>query len=200
MSSRCRSLLCCKVKHDQGGRHVLGRRFQKFCRGGEIVCCYGGEEFCVLLARASATDALRWAKHCRQAVADMSITGKDGPIQVTISLGVAAQRHHADAGATSRPGRPVAVCGKAAGKEPGPTVRRLRTGESISVAFRSAKVAFFRRAKGDNGTRSTCPSRIAAVSTEKLPGSTECRPSRYNRQSLPCMPKHETRYFRSSGA
>ena len=28
----------------------------------------------------------------------------------------------------------------------------LRTGESITVAFRSAKVAFFRGAKGDYGT------------------------------------------------
>jgi two-component system chemotaxis response regulator CheY len=69
----------------------ISRHLKKSCRTSDFVCRYGGEEFCVLLPGTCASDALRWAERCRQTIAALPISAKEGQVQVTISLGVAAR-------------------------------------------------------------------------------------------------------------
>ncbi|MET0334520.1 MAG: GGDEF domain-containing protein [Rhizobacter sp.] len=57
---------------------ALAKGLRACTRGGDLICRYGGEEFCVLLSRAEVVDAMRFderlrsclAEHARQAGAD----------------------------------------------------------------------------------------------------------------------------------
>jgi len=55
-------------------------------RSNDIVCRYGGEEFCILLPQTSLAEAQTFAERLRQQIAGQ----KCGPIFVTSSLGVSA--------------------------------------------------------------------------------------------------------------
>lgn len=82
--------------HD-GGDTVL-REFAKLLkaslRSGDIACRYGGEEFVVILDGASLTVTQQRAEQFRKAVAQMEVTHHGNPIQVTISIGIAALPEH----------------------------------------------------------------------------------------------------------
>lgn len=74
---------------DQVLRHVaqvLGSRL----RQQDLLGRYGGEEFMVLLPGTDAAGALRVAEELRQAVQGSACAHPDGPITVTISLGLCA--------------------------------------------------------------------------------------------------------------
>jgi diguanylate cyclase (GGDEF)-like protein len=58
-------------------------------RGHDILSRFGGEEFCVLLPATSESAALLWADRCRKAISLATIPTHRGPIQVTVSIGVA---------------------------------------------------------------------------------------------------------------
>ncbi|HJN09627.1 MAG TPA: diguanylate cyclase [Pirellulaceae bacterium] len=55
----------------------------------DIICRYGGEEFCILLPETDEASAMAWAERLRRRVADARISVGGTDLQVTISLGVA---------------------------------------------------------------------------------------------------------------
>ena len=54
----------------------------------DIVARYGGEEFCVVLPRVGKPEALEVAEKLRHAVGAARLPGPEGPLTVTISIGV----------------------------------------------------------------------------------------------------------------
>jgi diguanylate cyclase (GGDEF)-like protein len=64
---------------------ILLQRFRKT----DMVCRYGGEEFCVFLLTPSGKKAFEIAEECRQRIEDLSILFENKTINVTISIGVA---------------------------------------------------------------------------------------------------------------
>ena len=58
-------------------------------RAHDIVCRFGGEEFCVLLPATSENAAALWAERTRQAIHAATIPTSRGPLQMTVSVGVA---------------------------------------------------------------------------------------------------------------
>jgi diguanylate cyclase (GGDEF)-like protein len=66
-------------------------------RGHDILCRFGGEEFCVLLPSTSESAAAQWADRTRQAICIATIPTNRGPLQLSVSIGVAQnnpdQRH-----------------------------------------------------------------------------------------------------------
>jgi diguanylate cyclase (GGDEF)-like protein len=71
-------------------RHVAATLSAR-CRGSDVVCRYGGEEFVVLFPECDLEDAARKAEQLRLAVREMKVQWEGGALpQVTISLGVAA--------------------------------------------------------------------------------------------------------------
>ncbi len=61
-------------------------------RGHDILSRFGGEEFCVLLPATSEGAAMLWADRTRKAVSVATVPTHRGPIQVTVSIGVAQSR------------------------------------------------------------------------------------------------------------
>ena len=57
-------------------------------RSSDILCRYGGEEFCVLLTETEEVAATTWAERLRRIIADTTITYGETNMQVTVSLGV----------------------------------------------------------------------------------------------------------------
>lgn len=73
---------------------AIARTFQIFLRDYDLAGRFGGEEFALLLPQTSAADARQIAERVRVHIAEMPIIVGDesegGPIQVTVSVGVAA--------------------------------------------------------------------------------------------------------------
>jgi diguanylate cyclase (GGDEF)-like protein len=71
--------------HEAGDRalQVIGERLRASARCGDLVCRYGGEEFCVLLSHAGEAQAREVDKRLRAAL------GGDGPQPVGFSSGLA---------------------------------------------------------------------------------------------------------------
>jgi two-component system, cell cycle response regulator len=67
----------------------IGKRVSHCLRDDDILARYGGEEFAVILAETPQDKAAECADRCRRAVADFPFTTCDGPLTVTISVGVA---------------------------------------------------------------------------------------------------------------
>jgi two-component system cell cycle response regulator len=63
----------------------------------DILCRYGGEEFCVLLPETDEASAIIWAQRFRQRVAEAAVAAGDTSIKVTVSLGVAEMFAEMDA-------------------------------------------------------------------------------------------------------
>ena len=66
------------------------------CRTTDVVCRYGGDEFCVLLPETGERGAATWAERVRQAIADTSFPAADQSFNVTASIGVAERIGRAD--------------------------------------------------------------------------------------------------------
>ena len=77
--------------HDMGD--LMLRNIAEQCRQNlrktDIVCRYGGDEFAILLPDSDLTAAVEIAERLRQIIAAIQFQSKQGPIQGTISLGVA---------------------------------------------------------------------------------------------------------------
>ena len=59
------------------------------CRPSDVLCRYGGEEFCVLLTETNEAGAAQWAERVRAAISGAAIPAADVVLRVTASLGVA---------------------------------------------------------------------------------------------------------------
>jgi diguanylate cyclase (GGDEF)-like protein/PAS domain S-box-containing protein len=71
----------------QAGDQVLQRIadwIRSELRGSDLLCRYGGEEFCLLLPHANAEDGARVAERIKNTVSSREISG----IKVTVSLGI----------------------------------------------------------------------------------------------------------------
>jgi diguanylate cyclase (GGDEF)-like protein len=66
--------------------------FHQQVRRIDVVCRYGGEEFCILLMQANSDQAMSIAEKLRKIVAGWQFPGV--PCAVTISAGVAAFPQH----------------------------------------------------------------------------------------------------------
>lgn len=62
------------------------------CRASDVVCRYGGEEFCVLLPETCEANAYIWADRIRQRIAELPVTALGKTFYVTASMGV-SQRY-----------------------------------------------------------------------------------------------------------
>lgn len=76
---------------DQALRQVAAA-ITRTLRASDIVTRFGGEEFAVLLIEAPAEMALATAERLRAAIAAEEIRAPDGPVRVTVSIGVAAAK------------------------------------------------------------------------------------------------------------
>jgi diguanylate cyclase (GGDEF)-like protein len=79
---------------------AIAHTFRIFLRDYDLAGRFGGEEFALLLPQTSAADARRIAERVRGHIAATPISVADapgaGPIQVTVSIGVAALGQHWD--------------------------------------------------------------------------------------------------------
>jgi diguanylate cyclase (GGDEF)-like protein len=81
--------------HDVGDLVLkeIARRCQQALREVDLLARYGGEEFAGLLPGATQAEALRVAdERLRRCIADQPFEAPQGPLKVTISLGVAEYR------------------------------------------------------------------------------------------------------------
>ncbi len=69
----------------QAVAHLL----QDQSRPSDILCRYGGEEFCVLLPETDEAEAARWAQRALLAISEAPISTGDLSLEVTASIGVA---------------------------------------------------------------------------------------------------------------
>jgi diguanylate cyclase (GGDEF)-like protein len=60
-------------------------------RPGDILCRYGGEEFCVLLPNTDEADAVKWAERVRQAIGSRPVTATTQTVRLSASFGVAVR-------------------------------------------------------------------------------------------------------------
>jgi two-component system cell cycle response regulator len=67
----------------------VGQTLLEACRTSDVVCRYGGEEFCVLLPETTEENAVVWANRMRQKIAALAIEIDGKPIHITASLGIA---------------------------------------------------------------------------------------------------------------
>ncbi|WP_345094450.1 diguanylate cyclase [Bremerella cremea] len=73
---------------DQVLREV-GRVFADSVRDSDIICRYGGEEFCALLPEATSEQAAIWAEKLRKRLSERDIILDSAVVNVTISMGIA---------------------------------------------------------------------------------------------------------------
>ena len=79
----------------------LAKRCQKQMRSIDLIGRFGGDEFILLLVETNAEDALNVAERIRQHVAATPVETEKGPLNITVSLGLAHL-----GGRFSRPGGP----------------------------------------------------------------------------------------------
>ncbi len=70
---------------------AVGAQLQKFVRGDDVVCRYGGEEFAIILPGMTADVTGRRIEFLRQEIKALSVIYQGRPLnQVTVSAGIAA--------------------------------------------------------------------------------------------------------------
>lgn len=67
----------------------IGRIFADSVRKSDIICRYGGEEFCAILPETSSTHACIWAENLRKRISETEIILDSAVVNVTSSFGVA---------------------------------------------------------------------------------------------------------------
>jgi diguanylate cyclase (GGDEF)-like protein len=75
---------------------MLSALIKQHCRAGDLVCRYGGEEFCILLPHTTEADALSWAERLRESVAELRVPTGEHHVRLTISVGVTEGWQEAD--------------------------------------------------------------------------------------------------------
>jgi len=71
---------------------AVARELAACGRKSDLICRFGGEEFCALLPETKERDAATWAERARQHVAATDFPAPGGPLRVTCSFGT-AQNH-----------------------------------------------------------------------------------------------------------
>ncbi len=66
---------------------ALGRRLMGLCRGSDVPCRYGGDEFAILLPGATGEQTLQVAVRVREAVAGLEFAVGGRIARTTVSLG-----------------------------------------------------------------------------------------------------------------
>lgn len=86
--------------HKAGDRvlEVAGGLMRESTRGGDIACRYGGEEFLLVMPRASTAAALQRVEQLRAAVENLHLVWEGRALRITLSAGVAT---YPDDGATA---------------------------------------------------------------------------------------------------
>ena len=74
----------------------LAATLLSFSRASDIICRYGGEEFCVILPGCNEETAWDWADRIRQQCASIPIKHADLSITVTVSFGVAERTEYTE--------------------------------------------------------------------------------------------------------
>jgi diguanylate cyclase (GGDEF)-like protein/PAS domain S-box-containing protein len=85
--------------HDAGDvlLRELGAFLQRYCRGSDVACRYGGEEFILTLSDCSLETACQRAEEMRQAVKTLQVHHGHRTLEaITLSFGVAAFPEHGD--------------------------------------------------------------------------------------------------------
>jgi diguanylate cyclase (GGDEF)-like protein/PAS domain S-box-containing protein len=75
---------------------VCGELIRKNCRGSDIYCRYGGEEFLMVCLDMTSEKAYERAEQLRMAISDMQIIFEGAVIKVTASFGIASYPQHGD--------------------------------------------------------------------------------------------------------
>jgi len=75
---------------------AVAELLQSECRSTDLLCRYGGEEFCVVLPETRDEDAAVWSERIRQRLSATGFAAGSGSLPVTCSFGVA--QHHDDIG------------------------------------------------------------------------------------------------------
>ena len=76
---------------------ALGKAIKESCRGNDLACRYGGEEFTVVLTDAASAAAMQWAERLLAKVRKLEVkAGAQTVGQITISAGVAFYPEHGD--------------------------------------------------------------------------------------------------------
>lgn len=80
-----------KYGHPFGDRVLqhIGHVLQQICRGGEVPCRYGGEEFALIVPRADLIGLRSLGERVRAAISAMTFQHRGGTVQVTASVGAA---------------------------------------------------------------------------------------------------------------
>ena len=85
-----------KLVNDQHGHAVgdqvlqaLAEHLQSHLRAADVLGRYGGEEFAILMPHTKIEEAIQAAERLRQHVGESTIETSAGPLQLTLSIGVA---------------------------------------------------------------------------------------------------------------
>ena len=73
---------------DEGIRHAVNI-MQRSLRSTDVVCRWGGEEFCAMLCDSDIDDAYKAAENVRRAIAAEPFVHKNESVTMTVSIGVA---------------------------------------------------------------------------------------------------------------
>ncbi len=81
--------------HDAGDLVLrqLGNFLQTRFRETDVVCRYGGEEFCVLCANMAVEQAIPVFERVRESIAEIPMNLGEGSISITVSIGLCIQIH-----------------------------------------------------------------------------------------------------------
>ncbi|WP_165360563.1 GGDEF domain-containing protein [Candidatus Chloroploca sp. Khr17] len=90
-----------KIINDTHGHQVgdtvlvsVASLLQKYVRGSDIACRYGGEEFLLVLFNTTPDNAAKRAEEIRQASAALCTQSEHGTVMLTISFGIATYPDH----------------------------------------------------------------------------------------------------------